>query len=67
MISDFQKLEYFLFSSQYTSLARILDMNYSEVCKVTEILVKNLTVDVHLKGFNLALLKQKKIPKGRMK
>ena len=67
MVSDFQKLEYFHFSSQYTSLARILDMNYSEVSKVTEILVKNLTVDVDLKGFNLALLKQKKIPKGRMK
>ena len=56
-----------LFSSQYTSLSRILDMNYTKASKVTEILVKNLTVDVQLQGFNLELLRRKKIPQRRMK
>ena len=64
---DGQKLSNLMFSSQYTSLSRILDMNYSKRSKVTEILVKNLTIDVHLSGFNLALLKRKKIPQKRMK
>ena len=40
--------KYAFVDSQYTSLARILDMNYTKVHQVTEIHVKNLTVDLHL-------------------
>ena len=64
---DGSQLDSILFSSRYTSLARILDMDYSKVSKVTEIHVTNLTVDVHLSGFDQALLKRKRIPKMRMK
>ena len=42
-------------------------MSYTKVSKVTEIRVKNLTVDVHIPGFRLEMLKGKKIPKRRMK
>ena len=42
-------------------------MNYTKSSKVTEVLVKNLTVDAHLPGFDLELLRKKKIPQRRMK
>lgn len=41
-------------------------MNYSKMSKLTEVHVTNLTVDVHLPGFDLTLLRNKKIPKRRM-
>ena len=64
---DGSLLDSIFFNSSYTSLARILDMNFSKVSKVTEIHVTQLAVDVHLTGFDQALLKRTKIPKFRMK
>ena len=56
-----------LVTSQYTSLARILDMNYSKVLNHSEIHVSNITVDLLLPGFDLSLLGRGKVPKRRMK
>lgn len=56
-----------LVTSQYTSLARILDMNYSKVLNHSEVHVSNLTVDLLLPGFDLSLLGRGKVPKRRMK
>ena len=42
-------------------------MGYTEKSKSTEILVKNLTIDVNLAGFNTSLLGHLKIPTRRMK
>ena len=56
-----------LVKSQYTSLARILDMNYTKVNNHTEVHVGNLTVDLLLPGFDLSLIGKGKVPKRRMK
>ena len=61
------QLDRLVLSSSYTSLARVLDMQYTQTSKVTTILVKNLVVDLDLPGFSKALLKGRQIPKRRMK
>ena len=56
-----------MFSSLYTSLARVLDEGYTSKSKFSQIFVKNLTIDVHLADFNASLLGRMKIPARRMK